>query len=127
MYKMTKPHLAKLAKLEAARIARNGVSVADYDERIAASRAADKAMPKYAYEFGKRWHAETPRSSIKYKASRLHVTELKLLLDMIDEHIERSPDKAKFTKTIRNECHRYAALCMEENMALYRKVVSGRL
>jgi hypothetical protein len=81
-------------------------------------------MSKYAYEFGKRWHADTPRYAIKRKAAQVHVTDHKKLLDMIDQAIENSPDKAQFTKTIRSECYRYAALCMKQNMDLYRKVMS---
>lgn len=82
-------------------------------------------MTKYAYEFGKRWHAETPRAAIKWKARQVHVSDHKGLLDWIDARIADSPQKEQFTKTIREECYRYAALCMKQNMDLYTHVMRG--
>jgi hypothetical protein len=66
-------------------------------------------MKKYVYEFGKRWHVETPRGSIKVKMDSLPVSMTFKEVDyLIRRAIDESSDREKFTKEIIRECLAYA-------------------
>lgn len=83
---------------------------------------------KYAYEYGKRWHVETPRYAIGRFVDRQHVsTTLDTLADMIIKAMDASPDASKYTKAIRRETLLYAALRHDRNRDLYTRVMSGRI
>ena len=84
-------------------------------------------MAKYAYEYGKRWHVETPRDSIGRMVDALHVgTTDEEIAAKIDAAIGRSKDAAKFTPAIKRECHDYAKRRHAKNWLLYAYVMGGR-
>ena len=83
---------------------------------------------KYAYEYGKRWHVETPRYAIGILVNRLHVgAPDNEIAELISARIAKSPDAAKYTPAIIRECARYALIVHERNRDLYRRVMRGRL
>lgn len=84
-------------------------------------------MAKYAYEYGKRWHAETPRYAIGRFVDRQHVgMSIEAMTAEIERAIDASKDAAKYTKAIRAECIRYALERHNRNFALYAYAMGGR-
>lgn len=84
-------------------------------------------MAKFAYEYGKRWHAETPRYAIGRFVDRQHVGMTDdALTAAIESAIDGSKDAAKYTAAIRRECVRYAIERHQRNFALYAYAMGGR-
>lgn len=82
-------------------------------------------MAKYAYEYGKRWHVETPRYEIGRFVDKHHVgTSLDEIADKIIAAMDKDP---RYTKAIRRECLAYAAIRHDRNRDLYQRVMSGNL
>ena len=81
---------------------------------------------EYVSEYGKRWHVETPRDSIKRYVARQHIaTPIAEIVAHIERVIDGSPDCLKFTNAIRKECASYATLCHARNNRLFRYAVRG--
>lgn len=82
-------------------------------------------MPsKYAYEFGRRWNAKTPRNDIKYLVDAMHVGQSDSEVTAAIE--SRIPaDNTAFTPSIRRQCVEYALLRHAANRRLYRSVMCG--
>ena len=81
-----------------------------------------KHTPKFAQEFGRNWHVETPRGDIHWLMGRVHV-------GTPDAEIEadirgRCTDPA-YTPEIVQEAVDYALICHRENQGLYRYVMTG--
>ena len=84
-------------------------------------------MAKYAYEYGKRWHVETPRYSIGRFVDRQHVgMSIDAMTAEINRAIDASKDAARYTPAIRRECVRYALERHNRNFALYAYAMGGR-
>lgn len=79
---------------------------------------------KYAYEYGKRWDAKTPRRDIGYRIDGLHVGQSK---SEIVSEIESALATAgpEFTAKIRRECIAYALLRHRRNLDLYLRIARG--
>ena len=84
-------------------------------------------MTKYAYEYGKRWNAKTPRRAIKRRMSHVHVSTPEIEIEaMIGQAIIGSKDQMRFTPSIIRECVAYALICHRGNQALYEYVMKYR-
>jgi hypothetical protein len=84
-------------------------------------------MTKYAYEYGKRWHVETPRYAIGRFVDRQHVgMSIDALETEINRAIDASKDAAKYTPAIRRECLDYAKRRHAKNFLLYAYAMGGR-
>lgn len=84
-------------------------------------------MTKYAYEYGKRWHVETPRYSIGRFVDKQHVsTPIETIERLITETIDKSKDASRYTPAIRRECLAYAKERHQRNFVLYAYVMGGR-
>jgi hypothetical protein len=80
---------------------------------------------KYAYEYGKRWDARTPRDSIRYLLDRIHV---ETPFAEVEADLNRRMDGAKINEPrLVREAIAYARIVHERNRDLYRKVMSGQV
>ena len=79
---------------------------------------------KYAYEYGRRWHVQTPRNDIRYLVDAMHVETSSLkVVQQIEARIPQ--DNPAYTSVIRRECGDYTVLVHNANRKLYKQVMTG--
>jgi hypothetical protein len=78
-------------------------------------------MPKYAYEYGKRWDARVPRCHVSFLLGRTHVGTP---FEEIEADLRRRMEgDSKFTPTLVRQTIEYARIVHQRNFDLYRKVM----
>ena len=80
-------------------------------------------MAKYIGEFGKRWDARVPRSSISWLAQRWHVSRPAA---EIEQDIRSRCTAPGYTEALLNQAVAYALECHKHNRSLFDAVNCGR-